>query len=96
MKNYKIKIIVYFWAVGKRTRRVSACKIPLCQGQKAIVNNMLFVVDKVEQDCATICYCRQDGTLLKTLQVAKGKPASHRPRSMDAGYEYTLKIARFF
>lgn len=92
----KLKIIEYFWAVGRKTKRVGTYRMPLDVGQTREINRMSFKIEKVDGDKLTVSINRKDGTLIKEISVEKGKQSYYRPMSMDAGYEYILKITRLF
>ena len=92
----KLKIIEYFWAVGHRTKRKGSHKIPLAEGESREINYVQFKIDKVEGDKALVSVIRRDGTVIKKITVEKGKSAYYRPMSMDAGYEYVLKLTKYF
>ena len=92
----KLKIIDYFWSVGHGTKRKGSHKIPLAEGESREINYVQFRIDKVEKDKAQISVIRRDGTVIKEITVEKDKSACYRPRSMDAGHEYVLKLTNFF
>ena len=93
----KLKIEDYFWAVGKRTRKVKTVRVPLEVGP---IKNFDIVttwqIDEVSEDSVKVSVIRHDGETIKTFTVTKGKGEYWRPRSMDGGHEYTLKLVRFF
>ena len=96
MKKMKLKIIKYFWAVGRRTKRVGANRIPVSEGASLNINGVLFKIEKIEEDAVAVSVIRRDGKTIKEMTVEKGKRAYYRPMSMDGGYEYILKLTRFF
>ena len=91
----KLKIIEYFWAVGHRTKRKGSYKLPLIEGKTLKPHFANLKIDKVEEDKVIVSFNRDDGTLIKELTVEKGKQNYYRPMSMDGGYEYILRLARF-
>lgn len=91
----KLKIIAYFWAAGHRTKRKGSHKLPLVEGETRTINHANFKIDKVEDDKAIVSINRDDGTLIKELTIEIGEQNYYRPMSMDAGYEYILKLTRF-
>ena len=96
MKNMKLKVIDYFWAVGKKTRRRGSYKIPVAEGQSTEISHLTFKIEKVETDQITVALIRWDGEKIKEITVEKGKGAYYHPFSMDGGHRYDLKLTRFF
>ena len=93
----KLKIIDHFWAVGKRTRRVKTVRVPLKVGPiKNLDVGCTWQIDEVSENEVKVSVIRHDGETIKTFTVEKGKNNYWRPRSMDAGHEYTMKLVRFF
>ena len=93
----KLKIEDYFWAVGKRTRKVKTVRVPLEVGPiKNFDIGTTWQIDEVSEDSVKVSVIRHDGETIKTFTVTKGKGEYWRPRSMDGGHEYTLKLVRFF
>ncbi|MBQ8862655.1 MAG: hypothetical protein IJV67_08495 [Clostridia bacterium] len=92
----KLKIIEYFWAVGRRTRRTGTRRIPLEESKAANIDRMQFKIEKIEGDRITVSVNRLDGTLIRTLSFDKRNGCYYRPMSMDGGHEYVLKAVRFF
>ena len=92
----KLKVINYFWAVGRRTRRVGSRKMPLIEGQTMDLDFVQFKIDKIEADKVIVTVNRQDGTLIKSITVVKGESSYYRPMSMDAGHAYVLKLTKLF
>ncbi len=93
----KLKIIDRFWAVGKRTRIHKIVRVPLKVGPiKNFDIGCTWQIDEVYENGAKVSVIRRDGETIKTFTVEKGKDGYWRPRSMDGGHEYTLKLVRFF
>ena len=93
----KLKIEDYFWAVGKRTRKVKTVRVPLEVGPiKNFDIGTIWQIDEVSGDSVKVSVIRHDGETIKTFTVTKDKNEYWRPRSMDGGHEYTLKLVRFF
>ena len=93
----KLKIEDYFWAVGKRTKKVKTVRVPLKVGEiKALDNTCTWQIHEVGEDFVKVSVVRPDGETIKTFTVTKDKDEYWRPRSMDGGHEYTLKLVRFF
>lgn len=93
----KLKIIDYFWAVGKRTRIHKIVRVPLKVGPiKNFDIGCTWQIDEVNENSVKVSVVRRDGETIKTFTVEKGKNNYWRPRSMDGGHEYTLKLVRFF
>ena len=93
----KLKIQERFWAVGRRTRRVKTVRVPLKVGTiKNFDVGCTWQIDEVSENSVKLSVIRRDGETIKTFTVEKEKGAYWRPRSMDAGYEYIIKLVRFF
>ena len=93
----KLKITDYFWAVGRRTRRVKTVRVPLEVGPiKNFDDRCTWQIDEVNENEVKLSVVRHDGETIKKFTVGKGKGNYWRPRSMDAGHEYTMKLVRFF
>ena len=92
----KLKIVEYFWAVGRRTKRRGSHKIPLVAGQTLGVDDMQFKIEKAGQESVTVSYCRKDGTVVKTFTFDRRVGYHYRPTSFDGGREYRFKVTRFF
>ena len=93
----KLRLTDYFWAVGRRTRRVRTVRAPLNVGPvKNFDDRCTWHIDEVGEDYAKLSVIRHDGEVIKTFTVEKDKGNYWRPRSMDGGHEYTLKPVRFF
>ena len=93
----KLKIVEYFWAVGKRTRKVKTLRVPLKVGPiKNFDVGCTWQIDEVNENSVIVSVIRRDGEKIKTFTVEKGMGAYWRPRSMDAGHQYTMKLVRFF
>lgn len=93
----KLKITEYFWAVGKKTRRVKSIRAPLVIGP--IKNDdvgYIWQIDEVSENKVMVSVICRDGEKIKTFTVEKGKGAYWRPFSMDGGHEYIMKLVRFF
>lgn len=94
----KLKIIDELWSVGKKTKKVKTVKVPIIIGK---INGIgaggsYWVIDEVRDNSVKVSYYRRDGKLLKSWNVTKEKSEFYRPRSMDGGHQYTLKLVRFF
>lgn len=95
--NMKLKITNYFWAVGRRTKKVKTVYAPLKVGEINGVDKVCtWRIDEVGEGYAKVSCIRHDGVPIKSWTVEKGKTEYWRPRSMDAGYEHTIKLVRFF
>ena len=93
----KLKIIDYFWAVGKRRRRVKTLRVPLKVGPiKNFDIGCTWQIDEVNKNSVKVSVIRRDGETIKAFTVEEGKADHWRPRSMDGGHEYILKLVRFF
>ena len=94
----KLKIIDEAWAVGKKTRRVKTLLIPLTVGEtnKIQQHGPNIIIDEITDGKVTVSFCRDDQTRVKTVTVSRKNSAFWRPRSMDAGHQYTVKLVRFF
>ena len=53
-------------------------------------------IDEVGDGYVIISYIRHDGVIVKTWNVTKKKGEYWRPRSMDGGHEYTMKLVTLF
>ncbi len=94
----KLKITDEFWAVGKRTRKVKIVRVPLAVGKIKGMDNggSYWNIDEISKDFVKVSYIRHDGELIKNWTVTKENGEFYRPRSMDGGHQYTLKLVRFF
>ncbi len=93
----KLKITYYFWAVGKKTRRVKTVRANLKVGPiKNFDVGAKWQIDEVNENSAKVSVVRHDGEIIKTFDVEKGKGNYWRPFSMDGGHEYRMEIVRFF
>lgn len=92
----RLKIIVYFWSVGKKTRRKLTHKFKLIKNDFFNHNCILFKIINIECDKVFIQIRRNDDALIKEIIIKKGVKYYYRPMSMDAGYEYVIKITKFF
>lgn len=91
----KLKVITYFWAVGKRTKRIKTNKYKFDDNYVSFVLNRLPSKASLGESVATIEINNLNGELIKTISLKKGEKAYYRPLSMDGGYEYIFKICRF-
>lgn len=94
----KLKIVDEFWAVGKKAKKVKTVKAPIKVG---IIDGIgaggsYWTIDDVRDDSVKVSYYRRDGKLLKSWSVTKEKGGFYRPRSVDGGHQYTLKLVRLF
>ncbi len=93
----KLKITDDFWAVGRKTKRVKTLRVPLKVGPiKKFDVGCTWHIDEVSENAVKVSVIRRDGETIKNFTIEKGKGAYWRPRSMDAGHEYTIELVRFF
>lgn len=93
----KLKIIDYFWAVGKRTRKVKTIRVPLKVGPiKNFDIGCTWQIDEVNDNSVKVSIVCHDHSILKQFVIEKGKKNYWRPRSMDAGHEYIMQLVRYF
>ncbi|MGN0114761.1 MAG: hypothetical protein ACI396_05500 [Acutalibacteraceae bacterium] len=94
----KLKIVDEFWAVGRRTKKVKTVRAPLAVGKIEGLGSggSYWNIDEIGDDFVKISYIRHDGEVINNWTVTKGNGEFYRPRSMDAGHQYTLKLVRFF
>lgn len=93
----KLKITDYFWAVGKKTKKMRTVRVPLREGVvKGFDTPSTWQIDEVGEDSVKLSVIRHDGEVIKTFTVEKGKTEVWRPRSFDAGHIYKMKLVRFF
>lgn len=93
----KLKITDYFWAVGKKTKKVKTVYAPLKVG---VIKGMKDVactwqIHEVGEDYVKLLVIRHDGVTIKSWNIQKGKREYWRPRSCDGGHEYQMKLVRF-
>ena len=91
----KLKIIEYFWAVGKKTKRVKTYKFKLSENIVNFQLNRLPVSAIIKEDVVNIEISNCDGKLIRSIKLKKGEQSYYRPMSMDAGYEYIFKLTNF-
>ena len=92
----KLKIIEYFWGVGRKTRRNASYRMPLREGEVKDVDRLQFEIRKVEDGRVTVSLNRKDKTPIKEFTVENGKAYYYRPMSMDGGVEYVVKLTKLF
>ena len=93
----KLKITDYFWAVGRKTRKVKTVCVPLAVGPIEDFDvGCTWQIDEVNEKSVKLSVIRHDGVIIKTFTIEDGKNEYWRPRSMDAGHEYTMKLVCFF
>lgn len=95
----KLRITDYFWAVGKKTKKVKTVYAPLVVGHiKEMDNNSgcRWHIDEVGENFVKVTYIRHDGVTIKDWTIEKGKGEIWRPRSFDGGHEYRLKLVHLF
>lgn len=91
----KLKVITYFWAVGKKTRRVKADKYELSENPIDLKLNALPATAVLKDNAITIEVRNYKNDLIKTIEFEVGGKYYYRPFSMDAGYEFIFKTCRF-
>lgn len=93
----KLKVIEYFWAVGRKTKRVKTIRVPLIVGPiKHFGDGCMWQIDEVNETNVKVSVVRRDGKIMKQFIIEKGKKNYWRPRSMDAGNEYVMQLVHFF
>ena len=58
-------------------------------------NRSYWNIDEVGEGFVKVSYIRHDGETVKNWTITKKEGGYWRPRSMDAGYEYTIKLVKF-
>lgn len=89
----KLKVITYFWAVGKKTRRVRSDKYELSENPIDLKLNALPATAVLKDNTITIEVRNYKNDLIKTIEFER--KYYYRPFSMDAGYEFIFKTCRF-
>lgn len=93
----KLKITDSIWSVGSKTRKVKTVYAPLVVGPIAGIDGVsTWQIDAVGKAEVQVSIIRHDGTTIKTFTVQKGKGERWRPRSMDGGHIYSMKLVWFF
>ena len=92
----KLKITDYFWSVGNPTRKVKTVYSSLEVGViKEMGEITTWQIDDVGENFVKLSVIRHDGVLIREFTISKGNEAYWRPRSMDGGHEYRMKLVKF-
>lgn len=91
----KLKVVTYFWAVGKKTRRIKSDKYKLSENPIDFKLNQLPATAVLKDNMITIEVRNYKNDLIKTIEFEVERKYYYRPLSMDAGYEFVFKTCRF-
>ena len=95
----KLKITEEMWGIdcraGKyRVKKTGALTAECAPGQEILFSagRRRFVIDAVTADGVTVSVRYADPKNDRAWTLARGESTFYRPRSMDGGYQYTLKL----
>ena len=95
----KLKITEKMWGIDcrageYRVKKTGALTAECAPGQEILFpsGRRRFVIDAVTADGVTVSVRYADPKHDRAWTLARGESAFYRPRSMDGGYQYTLKL----